>query len=67
MRPWIDGLTGLFDPTFDDFAGPTDLNSMDDLDTMRFSHSFQFFNDPLDRDTLSGFPVQSSGAAPYGR
>ena len=24
--------TGLFDLTFDDFAGLTDLNSMDDLD-----------------------------------
>ena len=43
MRPWIDGLTGLFDPTFDDFAGLTDLNSMDDLDLIRFSHGFQFF------------------------
>ena len=39
----IDGLTGLTDLTFDDFAGLFDLNSMDDLDLMRFSHNFQFF------------------------
>ena len=42
-RPWIDGLTGLFDLTFDDFAGLSDLNSMDDLDLMRFLSQFSIF------------------------
>ena len=76
----LNGLTGLHDLNFDGLAGlTTDLGfdvlkclSLSDLDAsilIRFLSIFNFSLDPqqLDRDTLLGFPVQSSGAAPYSR